>query len=230
MVSIWYRNKILVMKANLLYILITAALCSCLELASAQDHSPDISFCYGYFPNDINVRTIGNDRTYLAGPVTCKFEFGAKHSKATLQLSLGYLNCKWGSSHQSSLYEDSTWKTITTVLSNRLDVYSLLVKANCYVVSTKRFDGFVSFGGGFQIIKFRLDSLYPPAATMEDSEYGFPWAIKYNLPILFDVTMGIRYKLLPHLALYCETGYSKASLQIGLSSQLQWKSKETKQP
>lgn len=186
--------------------------------ARAQHQQFGIAVCYGYFNNDIILRTIRSDLTYQAGPVYCKLEYLPKDSKATFQVSLLYFNADWEEIGSKQIYEDSMWKYIRVGLKNHVDGYSFVGKGNFYVVNTKKFDAFISIGGGFQIINWRLDPNYPPCYG-EDCEYGFPWALKYRFPLVVEATMGMRYRFIPHLALYCETGYSKASLQLGLSGE-----------
>ncbi|HYV90495.1 MAG TPA: hypothetical protein VE978_01875 [Chitinophagales bacterium] len=207
------------MKNYFQYWLSFIALFCCLSpKTSAQSSQFGVAVCYGYFYNDIILRTISSDLTYQAGPIYCKLEFRDKDPRLSYQLSLLYFNADWERLGSKRVYQDSMWTYIPAALKNHVDGYSFVFKANCYVVSTKKFDGFVSIGGGFQIINWKLDPDYPPCYG-EDCEYGFPWALKYRFPLVIEATMGMRYRIIPHLALYCETGYSKASLQLGLSGQ-----------
>jgi hypothetical protein len=209
------------MKKKIFNILIIFLLCALTAKAQRQTAPFAITVCYGYLNNDIILREyeVHHGLTYLAGPVYCKFEYRSGNQKFGYGLSVLYFKADWETLGVVRVYEDSMWKYLYTALANEVEGYSFVFKFNWYAVRTKKFDAFVSIGSGFQFIQWKLDPNYPPCYSMEDCEYGFPEALRYHVPLVAEATMGMRYRIIPHLALYCETGYSKASLQFGLSGQ-----------
>lgn len=179
-----------------------------------------LSAGYGFFYNDpiLIYDSVKENRQSITGPIYFNLEFSHKKHFGG-ELSFIYYHVKWNNTGQRFIFDPPQVHIDTGILYNAAFSYSFVFKGKYHFLINRRFDPFLSVGIGLKGTTFRIDPLTPPCDEGTDCNYEFPDAVEYWFPLVLQATVGVRCRIIPHLLAYCEIGYAKTTLQIGIAGQ-----------
>ena len=162
--------------------------------------------------------SVSQNRNTIVGPLYFNFEFPHKKHFG-VELSFIYYNVKWHDIGKRDIYDSFPLYSDTGILYNAAYSYSFVLRGKYHLLLNKRFDPYINGGLGVKGSTFRLDPYTPGCYSGTDCNYEFPNNVEYWFPLVLQATIGVRCKIVPHILAYCEIGFAKTGLQIGLAGQ-----------
>jgi hypothetical protein len=110
---------------------------------------------------------------------------------------------------------DSTTLAVPDTWVNQINGINILFRYNFHLTDQKKFDPYLGLGAGLKMTLINLDA-GNPGCSGEECSYGWPYGLNYTWPFAIEAVVGVRYHIIPHLSAYCEMGFSKTAVQVGL--------------
>lgn len=175
-----------------------------------------LSAGYGFYFNDPTLKLAIPAMQTVTGPVTLKFE-RQRGDHWSLGATGYFFKNNWEKNGFETINVDSEFVSTPIVYYNSVTGFSAVFRINYLIHKGKKTEFFAGAGAGLKINSWHIDPDTPPCYSLDCKSYLLQHNLENNWPVVIELTMGFRYFVIPRAALFCEAGFAKTALQIGLT-------------
>ena len=181
--------------------------------AFSQERIVTVGAGYGFFYNDPSLRDVARaDMQTVTGPLYLRAELQTK-SRWSYGITFTWFVNNWREAGEI-IVTDSVWIPQEVEYHHQVKSYGITGRINYIYPVSMKFDLLAGAGTGFKINNWNIDPRKPPTYGT-DADYLPENDLYYNFPLTVEFVLGVRYRLLSQVSLFCEMGYSRTAVQVG---------------